>query len=151
MVRTTRVQGAVIQDTSVLLIQHREHAHGRTYWLLPGGSAENGETEETALRREISEETHLTVVVERLLFDDSSATDPVYVRFKTFLCRPEAGVARPGAEPEADIATVYTITDVMWLDLRSETTWDASIRVDRWTYPLLKRIQAALGYSAAMP
>ncbi len=146
MNRTTRVQGAIVHGTRLLLIQHREHDTGRSYWLLPGGSPMEGESDEVALRREIREETHLVVDIERLLYDDQSATDPVYRRFKTFLCRSRIGRARPGAEPEVEVASVYAITAVRWLDLASEATWDAAVRADRWTYPLLKRIQTTLRF-----
>jgi ADP-ribose pyrophosphatase YjhB (NUDIX family) len=68
--RTIRYQGAIQLSDHLLLIKHREHADGRTYWLLPGGGRENGETEEACFIREIGEETHLDVAVERLLLDE---------------------------------------------------------------------------------
>ena len=40
------------------------------------------------------------------------------------------GLARAGTEPEANIAGTYTITDDMWLDPRSDGSWDASIMMD---------------------
>ncbi len=144
MLRTARVQGAIVRDGQVLLIQHREHNTRRGYWLLPGGAPQVGETDQDALRREIKEETHLDVDVERLLFDDAAEPDRVYTRFKTYLCCPRAGLPRQGAEPEPDVAVIYSIVDVMWLDLRDETTWPSAIIADRWTYPLLTRLRLAL-------
>ena len=145
MQRTTRVQGAAVRDHRILLIKHREHATGREYWLLPGGGAEAGESDEACDTREIEEETHLRVTVERLLFDDPAERDPVYRRLRTYLCRPLGGEARPGVEPELGAAGVYAIVDVAWIDLRDEERWDALIMADPWTYPLLKRFQSALG------
>ncbi len=34
MQRTIRYQGAVIRDNQILLIQHRHHGDGRSYWPL---------------------------------------------------------------------------------------------------------------------
>ncbi len=144
MRRVTRVQGAVVRDERVLLVKHREHGSGREYWLLPGGAAEGEECEEACLAREVEEETHQRVAIERLLFDDPAAGDPVYERFRTYLCRPVGGEAAPGAEPEPKVAAVYAITAVAWVDLREEAGWDPLITTDRWTYPLLKRLRSAL-------
>jgi 8-oxo-dGTP pyrophosphatase MutT (NUDIX family) len=46
MSRIIRYQGAIIKDHLVLLLRHREHKTGRSYWLFPGGGIEEGETEE---------------------------------------------------------------------------------------------------------
>jgi hypothetical protein len=78
MKRTTRLQAAIVERHHVLLVQHREHRSGRAYWLLPGGAAEDQESDEAALRREIEEETSLGVAVARLLFDDPVDNDAVY-------------------------------------------------------------------------
>ena len=61
MARITRYQGAIIRDHHLLLIKQTEHASGRSYWLLPGGGLEFGETLEQGLVRELQEEAGLTV------------------------------------------------------------------------------------------
>lgn len=145
--RIVRVQAAIVADHHILLIQHREHAGGRAYWLLPGGGIEADETEEICLRREVREETHLEVAVERLLLDGPAPAGDYYQRFRTYLCRPLGGEPRPGHEPEPEAASVYAIAAVQWLDLRDERAWDAAITTDSLTYSLLKQIQRALGYA----
>jgi 8-oxo-dGTP pyrophosphatase MutT (NUDIX family) len=145
MSRTTRYQGAIVRDHSILLIKHRHHDNGREYWVIPGGGQEPGETEEECVQREMQEETHLHVRVERLLLDWSAHPGGVYRR-KTYLCVPVAGRAQPGYEPEPDAAQAYAITEVAWFDLRDETAWDPLAMRDPITYPQLLRIRAALGY-----
>lgn len=151
MGRMVRVQAAIVADHHILLIQHREHASGRAYWLLPGGGIEADETEEICLRREVREETHLEVAVERLLLDGPAPAGDYYQRFRTYLCGPLGGEARPGHEPEPEAASVYAIAAVQWLDLRDERAWDAAITTDSLTYSLLKQIQQALGYAGGAP
>jgi 8-oxo-dGTP diphosphatase len=146
MSRTIRYQGAILRDHHILLIKHRHHADGRAYWVIPGGGIEEGETEQQCVRREMREETHLEVRVERLLLDEPAPTRGVYVRHKTYLCAPLAGEARPGHEPEPEVEAMYAITDVGWFDLRDESAWDKLVLPDPITYPLLKRIRQALGY-----
>ena len=68
--REARIQGAIVRQDQLLLIQHRHHPTGQSYWLLPGGGIEGDETEEECVIREMKEETDLDVRVERLLLDD---------------------------------------------------------------------------------
>lgn len=151
MKRAIRYQGAILQESNILLIQHREHAGGRSYWLLPGGGIEAGETEEACVLREMKEETGLDVSIERLLLDEPAPDgDTTYQRRKTYVCRIVAGDPQPGYEPEPEVAARYGIAAVGWFDLRSETNW-GEVGSDRFTYPQLKRIQAALGYAQTEP
>jgi 8-oxo-dGTP pyrophosphatase MutT (NUDIX family) len=150
MTRTIRYQAAIMRDQHVLLIQHREHATGRTYWLLPGGGREEAETEVECVRREVREETHLEVAVERLLLDEPPHEGKGgYQRFKTYLCRPLAGEAGPGIEPEPEAAAVYQITDAKWWDIFDETTWDRLILADPIISSLLRRVRTAFGVNRA--
>ncbi len=147
MKRITRYQGAIIRDHHILLIKHTEHASGRSYWVIPGGGIEPDETEELCVQREMREETGLDVQVQYLLLDEPSTPGAIYRRWKTYVCHIRDGEARPGYEPEPEVAAAYAITEVGWFDLRQPATWNEQIVSDSFTYPLLQRIQAALGYT----
>jgi mutator protein MutT len=59
--------GAVIFDGGHVLLVRRGQAPLQGEWSLPGGAVETGETLETALVREVLEETGLDVEVSRLV------------------------------------------------------------------------------------
>ncbi|NTU85509.1 MAG: NUDIX hydrolase [Chloroflexales bacterium] len=149
MQRYARYQGAIVREHQILLIKHTHHDTGRSYWLVPGGGIEPGESEEACVAREMWEETTLQVRVERLLLDEPAEPGGIYQRRKTYLCAVEAGEARPGYEPEVEAAAVYGITDVAWFDLREPGAWPPELQNERITGPLLQRLRLALGYTSA--
>lgn len=61
-----RVTGVLIEDGQLLLVRQKVTAKRR--WSLPGGRVEAGESLETAMIREMKEETGLDVAVEHLLY-----------------------------------------------------------------------------------
>jgi 8-oxo-dGTP diphosphatase len=146
LTRNTRYQGAILHNDALLLIQHQHHQTGRTYWVLPGGGMEAGETEEQCVVREIREETNLNVEVQRLILVEPGPPDGLYQWRKTYLCKVINGTPEPGYEPEEEAAAVYSITDVHWFDLRDEHSWGEQISQDPITYPQLKRLKIELGY-----
>jgi 8-oxo-dGTP diphosphatase len=86
---------AVIFDSNqkVLLVKstyNRFHP-----WGLPGGSLEYGETAESALLREIHEETNLTIEIERFLFVKTWRPDRVGLYY---LCKIVDGEFHPSDE-----------------------------------------------------
>ena len=107
-----RYQGAIIRDDQILLNKHREDETGRTFWIIPGGGQESGESEEACVQREMRGETHLDVRVERLMLDERIEPDAFYQRTKTFLCRIISGEPSPGYEPEAIEAGHSAIVEV---------------------------------------
>lgn len=149
MRRTVRYQGAIVRNDHILLIKHCEHATGRAYWVIPGGGRESGETEETCVKREMLEETHLEVTIERLLLEENAAAESGYQYFKTYLCRVSGGEERPGYEPEIEAAGLYAITEVGWFDLCDPGQWPAEMKADRFTFPLVQQMRAILGYPVA--
>ena len=143
--RDVRYQGAIIRDDQILLIRHREHESERSYWLLPGGGIEPDETEEDCVRREIKEETNLDVSVISLLVEEPDPTG-VYRFWKTFLCEPGTTDASPGSEPEPEVASQYSIVEVKWFDLRTETKWPDELVSNSYTYGHLQWIRMKMDY-----
>lgn len=91
-----RVCAALIEEEQILMVEL--HTPSRTFWTLPGGGVENGETKEEAVVREVLEETHLHVTVEHQLYDISidQGTETC------FLVRRVANSSEPrlGVDPE---------------------------------------------------
>ena len=141
----TRYQAAIMRGSDILLIRHQEHQGGRTYWLLPGGGREAGESEEDCVRREMREETGLQVSIERLLFEHpANWSGPGYQHYKTYLCTPGDGEPQPGYEPEIEASQIYGIVEVRWVNLWDESGWDEIMRQDPITYSNLQRAREAL-------
>lgn len=61
-----RVAGVLVEGGRILLVRQRVSAARE--WSLPGGRVESGESLEEAMRREMEEETGLSVSVKRLLY-----------------------------------------------------------------------------------
>ena len=62
-----RACGALIHGDTILMVRHAEPT--RSYWTLPGGGVEAGETPAEAAVREVREETGLRVQAVRLLWE----------------------------------------------------------------------------------
>jgi 8-oxo-dGTP diphosphatase len=80
-------------DRNILLVRstyNRFHP-----WGLPGGSLEYGEHPEEAVIREVLEETHLNICIERLLLVNSWTPDRVGLYY---LCRITSGTFSPSDE-----------------------------------------------------
>lgn len=147
----TRYQGAIIKDHHLLLLRHREHSTGRSYWLFPGGGIEEGETEEQCVAREMFEETGLTVKVERSLFTQPMSQPDGYKERKIYLCSVLGGEAKPGYEPEEDWQVLYGIEEVAWFDLRNIESWHRGVLHDQDVFnehlePQILELKTVLGY-----
>jgi ADP-ribose pyrophosphatase YjhB (NUDIX family) len=69
-----RAAGILVKDGRILLVRHEKS--GKSYWLLPGGGVDFGETVEQALVREFKEEVGLDISVGKLaLVQDSIPPD----------------------------------------------------------------------------
>jgi len=82
---TNKRVAAVIVGSGKILLMHRIKPN-REYFVLPGGSVEINEDNITALRREIKEETNLTIEVDKLVWqvnnDFDERTQYIYLVLK---------------------------------------------------------------------
>lgn len=65
-----RVAPVILQGDSILLVRHVKK--GKTYWLLPGGGVEYGESLGDALIREVKEEAGLDIAPGALILANDS-------------------------------------------------------------------------------
>ncbi len=143
--RDTRHQAAVVRDHHILLLHVDDHDQGRSYWLLPGGGSEDGESGEDCVCREVREEARVDVTVSRILFDHTLEPNHLYHSVRTYLCTLAAdALALPGEEPEALWST--TILETGWFDLRSTHAWPQEVLDNVRTMLWLTRIRECLGY-----
>ena len=100
------VGALVIGPDGRLLLVLRANEPGRGKWSVPGGRVEDGEDDETAVRREADEETGLTVTVDRLVgMVERPAPAGVYEIYD-YLCTTSGGTPRAGSDA----------ADVRWVD-----------------------------------
>jgi len=115
--------GAVIVDDGKVLLVKRKYEPLKGHWSLPGGMVEVGETLETALAREMLEETGLRVdvgpvieVFDRIMRDEDRRVRYHFVLID-YLCRPAGGSLQAGSDVEAALWVVpsslgdYALTD----------------------------------------
>jgi 8-oxo-dGTP diphosphatase len=102
------VGAVVVHEGKVVLIRRRfEPLQGE--WSLPGGGVEVGETLETAVAREMLEETGLEVEVGPVIevFDRITRDEEQRVRYHyvlvDYLCWPIAGELRAGSDVDAAV------------------------------------------------
>ena len=120
-----RACAAIFRDDTILMIRHQTPE--RTYWTLPGGGVEPGETPEAAAVREVWEETGLRATVARFLFTEGYGADgsPCFC----FLLRADGRQAAVmGSDPEEAHLSIdeRLLQDVAWIPL-NEMTGDAQV------------------------
>ena len=85
-----RASGIIIKNNEILLI-HRIR-DDKEYWVIPGGSIEQGESIEQALDREILEELGVRVEQKELLFEmENSGRSEYHFLIKQYSGEPKMG------------------------------------------------------------
>jgi 8-oxo-dGTP pyrophosphatase MutT (NUDIX family) len=109
--RTTRAQCIVCRGDKLLMVQH--HCEGVTWWCLPGGAAEPGETQAQAALRELQEECCVSGVI---LQKTSHWMDSAKSETVTFLVDIGEQTPRINTAAKCQGMDPY-LTDVQWMAL----------------------------------
>jgi 8-oxo-dGTP diphosphatase len=104
-----RVAAVLVRDGEILLVNH--HKEGRSYWLLPGGGLEFGESLQQGVERELAEECGVKIRAGRLLFIAESLPPDrhrhvVNMTFAAELLEGDAHLAELGSERLKGVAWV---------------------------------------------
>ncbi len=88
-----RASGIIFYGKKLVVTKHHAPNYG-TYYLLPGGGVEHGESPEEAIIREVKEECGLEIVPERLIFYKSGYNEKEDYLDLIFLCKIKGGNLR---------------------------------------------------------
>jgi ADP-ribose pyrophosphatase YjhB (NUDIX family) len=122
-----RVAAIVRRGQSLLLVRHEKK--GRSYWLLPGGGVQLGESLEEALHRELMEEARLRVQVGPLALVNDTI-DPGGSRHMVqlaFACEIVEGEPALGEDPRVVEVRFVPLDELAGLELRPDIAPELSV------------------------
>ena len=109
-----RVFGLCRHGERLLLVRHRALLHDGSFWEMPGGGVEFGESLSEAVAREFWEETGLVVRVGELLFVSELLRPPLHAVELFFEVFPETFDAKLGHDPELEDSTLQELAWLTW-------------------------------------
>ena len=107
-----RVAAIVVQDDHLLLVRHEKA--GRSYWMLPGGGVDYGETLAEALVREVREEACVAIAPERLVWVNDSIPPDRHRHIVNlyFIASVVSGIPQVGADARVVEAAWVSVADL---------------------------------------
>lgn len=97
-----RVNGLLVRNRSLLLVKLKSRTQPEPFWIPPGGGVELGESMETALMREMKEETGLSVKVRELRYISEYINPPWHAVEFYFDVKADDYNIHLGNDPELD-------------------------------------------------
>lgn len=119
-----RVRAIIITNGKLLTIKRVKP--DITYWVIPGGAVEAGETNERALIREVKEELGLDIEPQKIILTvDSKKPEIIGQKEFFYLCNITGGVIGTGNGPEYAKDTKYIGRyNMEWLDINNLDHYD---------------------------
>lgn len=130
------VRAIIVEGDHILLLRREKHA--APYWAVPGGGVEEGEDNQTAVRRECKEELGVAVGVGERLFTHRMRYPDCFREQHYYICHITGGTVGTGTGPEYQPGTHYRGTHTPeWIPI------DRLVPLPLWPQRVKKKILAA--------
>ena len=114
------VVAAIIQHEGAYFATQRGYGEFEGMWEFPGGKIEQGETAESALKREIQEELGIDLTIDKLLCTTEYDYPSFHLTMHCYLCRVKSGDIELREHKSARWLTIETLDSVEWLPADKE-------------------------------
>ncbi|MBX3177185.1 MAG: NUDIX hydrolase [Candidatus Hydrogenedentes bacterium] len=113
-----RVAAIIVEDGRILLVRHQKD--GQSYWMLPGGGVDYGETLAEALRRELREELNIETAIGALMLANDSIPEDRHRHIVNlyFAARITSGELRTGGDARVVEAAFHPLDGLEDLPVR---------------------------------
>ena len=113
--KTIEVVAAIIHRDGAYFATQRGYGEFEGMWEFPGGKIEPGESQETALKREIQEELGVDITIGELLCTTEYDYPTFHLTMHCYLCSVASGEIELREHKSAQWLTAETLDTVEWL------------------------------------
>lgn len=113
--KTIEVVAAIIHRDGAYFATQRGYGEFEGMWEFPGGKIEPGESQETALKREIQEELGVDITIGELLCTTEYDYPTFHLTMHCYLCSIASGEIELREHKSAQWLTAETLDTVEWL------------------------------------
>ena len=113
--KTIEVVAAIIHRDGAYFATQRGYGEFEGMWEFPGGKIEPGESQETALKREIQEELGVDIYIKELLCTTEYDYPTFHLTMHCYLCSVASGEIELREHKSAQWLTAETLDSVEWL------------------------------------
>ena len=113
--KTIEVVAAIIHRDGAYFATQRGYGEFEGMWEFPGGKIEPGESQETALKREIQEELGVDITIGELLCTTEYDYPTFHLTMHCYLCSVASGEIELREHKSAQWLTAETLDSVEWL------------------------------------
>ena len=111
-----RVNGLLIRNDALLMVQLSSPIEQKRIWMPPGGGLQFGESLEMAAKREVAEETGIEVAVGPLWYLQQVRSDGIHAIEFYYKCDHQRGTLKTGTDPEYGEEQIIRDADFIPID-----------------------------------
>lgn len=115
LMKNIHVVAAIIKNQDKILAARRNYGELKGFWEFPGGKVNEGETAETALKREIKEELNATITIENYFTAIEYDYPAFHMKMDCYICRAKNFQLNENIHSEFKWLDLQSLDSVNWL------------------------------------